>query len=1120
MRPLCYLTKKRVFILLVVLVLYGPPSQLTKAADEDSRRAEEISFFETKIRPVLENSCKSCHGPKIAESELRLDSASAIKQGGAVHGPAIVPGKPDESPLFQAITYKIEDLKMPPKPGPLKPEVVANFRRWIERGAIWPDEGTKTEINKRFDLAARKANLPWLWSKPVKPGVPNVKNTDWVRSEIDSFLLAELEKKDIKPAPDADELAWLRRATVILTGLPPTIAEIESFQNDQSAGRRSAVIDRLLASPAFGERQARHWMDLVRYAESRGHEGDYTIANAWRYRDYLIQAFNDDVPYDQFVREHLAGDLLEHPRYEAKTGANLSLLGTGWAFLGEEVHSPVDIRQDETDRLDNKIDVLGKTFLGLTIACARCHDHKFDAISQKDYYALAGFFQGSTYRQAPFATIKADAEIGTQLDTIRTRKAGEIAVLVASLKAPSAEELKSKAEAGEKAADKQAFDELVKTARSQPRHVLARWAELQSVKSPADRKKLAERWLSDKPETPKSEIRQTILDFADGSADWSVDGRAFGSGPVAAGTILPPVTADTARIHVLKERAAVVDRHFATPRKDDQTEGEAGNLGGWLRGSGTGRTHKFTVQTGHIQYRLKGKLRIFACVASHYMLAGPLHGVLSREIEIKGDEPGWVHQNLTEYVGQRVVIEVTPSPNAEGELLEIVETASPATPSASSVLSESDHDLAQIIAANPHDATLWKWLAARLDEAIKSFAENRPIKTEQAAWMAILGQNPDLVKGLELKLKPILKQWFEEEATLASRIAPKSPLAPALVDLNPIDEHVLLRGSWRRPGTLAPRSLPDAFESDLSLSRSGSGRLELAQRLTQTDQPLLARVWVNRLWQQVFGRGIVPTPDNFGILGQRPTHPELLDWLSSSFTGTDNWSTKAALKRMLLSRAFAMSSRASDSAAELADPENQLLHRANLNRVEAEVIRDSILAVSDRLDRKLYGPGIPVHLTEFIVGRGRPGESGPLDGAGRRSIYTTVRRNFLPTFLLAFDLPTPFTTVGRRNITNVPAQALALANDPFVIEQARFWADRELREYPDSTDQERMGRMFLSALARRPKPNEQEMMEKALAAFRETRGVESTTTEKAKNAEAWADMGHLLFSLNEFRYLP
>jgi hypothetical protein len=295
----------------------------------------------------------------------------------------------------------------------------------------------------------------------------------------------------------------------------------------------------------------------------------------------------------------------------------------------------------------------------------------------------------------------------------------------------------------------------------------------------------------------------------------------------------------------------------------------------------------------------------------------------------------------------------------------------------------------------------------------------------------------------------------------------------------------------------------------------------LAQRLTQPDQPLVARVWVNRLWQQVFGRGIVPTPDNFGILGQRPSHPELLDWLAVSLTTADKWSTKAALKRMLLSHAFAMSSRAADASAEMADPENILLHRANLNRIEAEDIRDSILAVSGRLDRKLYGPGIPVHLTEFIVGRGRPDRSGPLDGAGRRSIYTTVRRNFLPTLLTAFDYPTPFTTVGRRNVTNVPAQALALANDPFVIGQARFWADRELKENAGSTDTDRIRRMFVTALSRPPKDAEIKTLADALADFRASRGIDaSKATDPASQVEAWADLGHMLFSLNEFRYLP
>jgi len=288
------------------------------AADEDIRRAEEISFFETKIRPVLDASCKSCHGPKVAESDLRLDSAAALKAGGAVFGPAVVPGKPDESPLLKAIEYKDDDLKMPPKPGPLAAGVVADFRRWIERGAIWPADASAGDAVKRFDIATRKAQLPWLWQAPSKPAVPAVKNAEWPRGEIDRFLMARMEAAGIGPAGDVGDVAWLRRASFVLTGLPPSITEVDAFLADTAADKRARAVDRLMASPAYGERWARHWMDLVRYAESRGHEGDYTIANAWRYRDYLIRAFNADVPYDQFVREHLAGDLLDQPRLDRR----------------------------------------------------------------------------------------------------------------------------------------------------------------------------------------------------------------------------------------------------------------------------------------------------------------------------------------------------------------------------------------------------------------------------------------------------------------------------------------------------------------------------------------------------------------------------------------------------------------------------------------------------------------------------------------------------------------------------------------------------------------------------------------------------------------------------------
>jgi hypothetical protein len=586
---------------------------------------------------------------------------------------------------------------------------------------------------------------------------------------------------------------------------------------------------------------------------------------------------------------------------------------------------------------------------------------------------------------------------------------------------------------------------------------------------------------------------------------------------VAAGRVKPPVAEKQSSFEVQQRAAAVVDTHFAKPRIAQGHEPESNSMGHWLRASGTGRTQKFMLQTGQLQFLVKGHLRIFTCVASHYMMAGPLHGRLVMELKADGDQPRWVRQDLSDYIGQRVVIEVSPLPDKPGELYAIVETDTTQPPATPPSLNLADRDLLQSVETDPSDLCLTRWLDQQwrlLAGALKSDQANQP---GQAAWLALVGRHPGLIAGLGPKIEPLLTQWMADEKKIAPTIAPQSPLTPALVDLNPIDENVLLRGGWRRPGPVAHRNVPDAFGTQLSLSGSGSGRLELALSLTRPDQPLLARVWVNRLWQHVFGRGLVPTPDNFGILGQRPSHPELLDYLATTLVSTDQWSTKSALKRLLLSHTFAQTSHLSNPATESADPENILLHRSNLQRVEAEVIRDSILAVSGRLDRTLYGPGVPVHLTEFIIGRGRPGASGPLDGAGRRSIYTTVRRNFLPTFLVAFDLPSPFSTVGRRNATNVPAQALALANDPFVIQQAHYWADRELRDEPKSADATRLDRMFRSALARPARPDEIKALGDALIAFRAERMLE----DKAKaDANAWADVAHLLFSLNEFRYLP
>ncbi len=383
-------------LILLVLSVTG----VRRSAGEDAPKSDPqaLAFFESKIRPLLIERCSECHGVNKQKSGLRVDSRQALVKGGLL-GPAIEPGKPDESLLIDAVRYG-DLVQMPPKSKLAQAEVDL-LAKWVAMGAPWPAGETAKPVavgEEGIDLEARAQH--WSFQPVQTPTPPDVKDRTWATSPIDRFVLAKLEEKGLKPAPEADRRTLIRRLTYDLTGLPPTPGEMDAFLNDSSPKAYEMLVDRLLASPRFGERWGRHWLDLVRFAETSGHEFDYDILDAWRYRDYVIRAFNDDVPYNQFVVEHVAGDLMPEPRRRPDNGANESILGTGFYFLGEGTHSPVDVRDDEALRIDNQLDVFGKTFLGLTIACARCHDHKFDPIRQKDYYALAGYLQSSRHQHA------------------------------------------------------------------------------------------------------------------------------------------------------------------------------------------------------------------------------------------------------------------------------------------------------------------------------------------------------------------------------------------------------------------------------------------------------------------------------------------------------------------------------------------------------------------------------------------------------------------------------------------------------------------------------------------------------------------------------------------------
>ena len=400
-------------------------------AEEPLPRAQQLEFFEKKVRPLLAKHCYECHSVKAKrlEASLLLDSRKGHIQGGD-SGASVVPGDADGSLLIEAVRY--ESYEMPPK-GKLPNEEIQTLVRWVNMGAPWPDEAAPTTdgIVEAFDLQKRKSEF-WLWQPITDAEAPPVKDNTWARNDIDRHILADLEEAKLAPSRDADRTAILRRLYFDLIGLPPTPEEVEAFVADTKEGAIERVVDRLLESPHFGERWGRHWLDLVRYAESRGHEFDNDTPNAFQYRDYIIRALNADVPYDQLVREHIAGDLLKEPRLHPTQKFNESVLGTGFWFLGEWVHSPVDIRKDESDRFDNMLDVMSKTFLGVTVACARCHDHKFDAISTADYYSLSGFLQSSDYRQARFESMQQNGDVARELAQTDEKYQRQLSELLAS----------------------------------------------------------------------------------------------------------------------------------------------------------------------------------------------------------------------------------------------------------------------------------------------------------------------------------------------------------------------------------------------------------------------------------------------------------------------------------------------------------------------------------------------------------------------------------------------------------------------------------------------------------------------------------------------------------------
>ncbi len=874
---------------------------------------QQIEFFESKIRPILAQECYECHstGTK-KKGGLVLDSRPGWQSGGE-SGDVIKPGDPAASLLLQSIKHEHDDLKMPKNGAKLDNKVIADFERWIREGAFDPRDTapSKEEIAKETDWKSVLQRRKEWWSfQPISKQPAN--------KTIDDYIDAELAKNGIPAAPPADAQTLRRRISYILAGLPPSDSSDKSDPSDQ--------INTLLNSPAFGEKWARHFMDWVRYAESYGSEGDPAIPYAHQYRDYLIRAFNDDVPWPQMVKEAIAGDLLPHPRIQ--NGLNESAIGIAQLRMVLHGFSPVDALDEMVTFTDNQIDTVTKAFQSLTVSCARCHNHKFDAISQTDFYALYGIFT-STHP----AVIDVNAP-GTG-DAIR--------------------------------------------------------AELKHLKTEIKNTLITD-WLKN---TPKSEAPSKPNPPHDGFKDleWLTQGltktKAGEFAITEAGLRIYPGGYFSDLISS-KDRAVLFSKRFTCPE---------GTL--WFRVAGNGGVKaKYVVQ--------------------NYPRTGTIHKAVVLKDE-KDEELKWRPLELDFWKSDEVFLQLTtaadmPAEHSNGRswfgITDVRITKDMPPPESPPVSTASPY---QLISAWQHNT---------LDDS-------------QAEALNALVQS----KKLSLKsIAPLLARYRDLETKL-----PAPTRVPGVIEADAKDAALFVRGDHKQPSDLVPRRFLDALDPT-PFHTTGSGRLQLAEHMADMrHNPLTARVIVNRLWHHVFGRGIVATTDNFGKLGDLPTHPELLDFLAQRFIDSGG-SIKAMLKLMVSSKTFQRSSQFSVRSSQL-DPENKLLSHWSIRRLEAEAIRDSIVTLSGRLDRTLYGESVS-------------------SGDPRRSIYVKVIRNALDPFLTTFDAPVPFATRGKRDTTNVPAQSLTLLNDAKVIDWSRSWANDVINDAKNRTDDLRVRQMFRQAYAR------------------------------------------------------
>lgn len=1071
--------------------------------DVSSDESASIEFFEKHIRPIFVARCVECHGPDKQKGGLRLDHPAAIAKGGE-QGVPFVPAKPGESLLIEAIGYQVEGFQMPPQ-GKISDDEIRLITEWIGRGASLPKGGAVSPAGVsaiEFSIEDRKHH--WAYQPVKRPSLPMVKNRDSLESPVDTFIEKARDDKGLMAAPHAERLVLLRRMTFDLTGLPPEPGEIDEFVSDARPDAYERRIDLLLASPRYGERWGRHWLDLVRYSETLGHEFDFELPEAWHYRDYVIRALNQDLPYDVFVKEHIAGDLLVPQRIELAKGIKESGIAPAFFWFGEASHSPVDVRQAQADRIDNQIDVLSKTFLAQSVACARCHDHKFDAISQRDYYALAGFLKSSRYDQRPIGN---DEQQHRRLDDLQ-RERTSADELARQMMMPHWESQvhQSSARLQEKSVSPKEWSAenpfyVAKILKDDPSTAIG--------PSFAERAALIRSKLTEQA-TKAATSRETI--FATFSPEerprWKREGDAFRGDGITRPLFVPAMKGEKGVVRL-------------TDTRWSDSSATAKELEGTLR------SETFVIEKNFIHVNAGGRgTRINVIIDGFPIIRDPIYGGLT--IRLNDDQPSWRTFNVSKWIGHRAYIEfvdqgiadLSHGPNegtpAEGyfSAREIVFSSQSNSPI------QAVHPLNLEVLKEPiptSSTELMSRYQGAFQEAFQIVRDTSHPVTE-GTMRAYQLFNSLLIMGLLDSETPdsLSSETNQKLAEITRKIEQiqhswdRPTYAPSLAEGTGENEFVFIRGNHKTLAAVAPRRFLEVIDGpdDLPIEK-GSGRLELSKRLTNSENPLLSRVWANRIWKHHFGEGIVRSPDDFGKMGQPPSHPELLDWLAVELMES-GWSTKQLHRVMLESNTYQMSSSTTKEARER-DPRNEYLTRMPLRRLEAEAVRDSLLVVSGRFDSRMEGPGIDPYLTDFMPPIGRPPSSGPIDGAGRRSVYLKVRRNFLSPLLLAFDYPLPQTTIGRRNTSNVPAQALSMLNDQFILDQCHHWATHLVNDVPKFD--ERVARAYQEAFGRPVRADEMNR----LKAFVESEGI---IADRGQEIKVWTMVCHSLVNAKEFIFIP